>query len=110
MEVVQRGKTRLSASRGLGLVPGNIENSLRFAHYDTRDGGLPVLGSPIPRKGLRGRAKERGQWGEGAKLQTSFFSTRFLMRIVTMYILFCVHCGDRGGHVPDTWDQCLFII
>ena len=46
--------------------------------------GFPVLGSRTPRKGLREKAKERGQWGEGAKLQSKHFSHRGFNADVTM--------------------------
>ena len=75
--VVQREGTRSSASRGLGFILGNVESILRFAQF-TIEGcvSLPVLGSTTPRKGLREKTKERGQWGEAAKLQSKLFFHR----------------------------------
>ena len=67
-----------------------------------RVGGLPISGISTLRKGLPEKAKERGQKGEGAKLLSpSFFSRGVLIRMVIMCILSCIHCGDRGGHVPS---------
>lgn len=39
--------------------------------------------------------------GDGAKLlSSSFLPTGALMRVVTVYILSCIHCHDGGGHIP----------
>ena len=75
--VVQREGTRSFTSRGLGPVPDNVEGNLHLAHfrYEGCD-GFPVLGSPTPRKGLREKVKERGRWGEAARLQSKLFSHR----------------------------------
>ena len=63
--------------------------------------GLPVPGSPAPRKGPREMAKERGQWGEGAKLQSKLFSHRcFNADSSHVPPLLCSPRWDRGGHVP----------
>ena len=77
--VMQREGARLSTSRGPGLVPGNVEGDLRLARF-TIGGreGAPVLGTPISKKGLREKAKERGQWEEGAMLRSKLSSHRGL--------------------------------
>ena len=55
-------------------------------------------------------AKERGQWGEGAKLpSTSFFPAGVLIRIVIVYILSCIHRYDCGNHISRLILSRLFV-
>ena len=62
---------------GKGSISGNVESILRFAHFTIEGGvGLPVPATPAPRKGLREKAKGRGQRREGAMLQPKHFSHR----------------------------------
>ena len=109
--VIQREGTRSFTSIGLGLVPGNVEGNLRLAHF-TIQGCEGFQCQEVPRQGRAfvRRPKREGS-GEGERSYSpSFYPTGVLMRIVTMYILFCIRCDDRGGHVPDMWGQCMSIV
>lgn len=56
------------------------------------------------------KAKDGEQWGEGAKLlSSSHFPIRVLMRIVAMYILYCIHCYDSSGHIPTNYLSMWFV-
>ena len=73
---VVAGRSPFIRLQRAGVIPDDIESNLRFAHFTTGLGRLPVLGTSTPR----------------VTVSPGFFPIGDLMRMVTMYIFSCIHC------------------
>ena len=77
------GGSLLIHHQGPGLVPGNVEDNLRLAHFTIRGmWGVSLLEEVPHQGGLREKARERAVRGGCEVAESKLFSHRGLMRIV----------------------------